>query len=763
MLKLVDIFLIIFIVIISILVGFFPKILNRLKRCRSARTKQPKPSLDIELEELDSNEIEEEIRLTKFYMHSSSDNLNNDKTIINQNPSKTSKSVGKNNVNHRSKQTSTSVKPPNFFMNAISIVISFQTAITTLGMPVEFYYFGWKTFQYTLSFAFAALVIAIFFVPIIYKIKSKSIYEYLDDKFDGSRAVKNLTLILVVISQFSLSSLVLFSTCICVMHIISLSYAITIWPIAFSIATLSALLAILGLESIIWSNFIQYCIMVTCQICIILFGIKNYQYTSIPSNMTNLVDAFMSNLNLMFNATKKANRNEFITLDANFRNRYTIWNSLFGLLVGWITCYCLTQQNYMRIKAAPTVKSARVLMFTIIPFGFINLSLVILVGFVIFAYFYKCGDPFSGGLIKNQNQLVTKFLIQFFSEYNGLLGLFIGVLISSSIGALSNVLKALSVTLNVDIFRKLFKPEKSMKNSNNQVNTLVKQKQRASEKQLEHLYGQELLNINEKNLTKNHKQFLRKYKKSIGLTTRKVDIIIIFGSAIIMTVIVILLEQIPGSLVTIAFSIINSINGPVMFIYFCAKFNEYSIRKIKYAFNVGKRSTLNKFKLKSYDVVISCILSILFVQFLYAGQLFTFREYQKFYDSEKLPVTQISPNQSVELKNFCQYDQDMSHVREIYKYNHSTIGSVVTVTSTAVYKQDFSQSFRKESNNSSRKESLPGFMHNLYAISFNWYTFIGFFASFIVLFFLILIRLLLYVLVFCLCRIFSNFKNFFNI
>lgn len=312
MLKLIDYLLIIILILLSILVGFLPKIIDRIaqrqKRGRASAGKSQN-NVDNELEvlnqaTLDSSDQQQSANGLKY-----NDPVGKSGNILSQSVNSLLRIT--NLINNDESKTGGNKKQasPNFLMNSISIVISFQTAISTLGMPVEFYFYGFKTFQYTLSFVFAALIVAVFFVPLVYRIKSRSIYEYLDDKFEGAKSVKNFALILAIANQLSISSSVLFSTAICVMQIISLSYPIRLWPVATAIGLISAFMAILGLESIVWANFIQYVILIVCNVLIVVFGIKNY----------NASGSFGSNLNEMLNVTRVAERGQIFILNENMR------------------------------------------------------------------------------------------------------------------------------------------------------------------------------------------------------------------------------------------------------------------------------------------------------------------------------------------------------------------------------------------------------------------------------------------------------------
>lgn len=443
MFKLIDYLIVSTVLSITILVGFLPKITKAIKKI-SIKPKPKNPNSSTDDYAIDYHENDE------LYLHN--------KTTLKPSPKTTS-----------------------FLFNSISLVIGFQSTISVIGLPVEFYFYGFKSLQMTFSVLLGPVIVAYIFVPFIYKIKSNSIYEYLEDKFDGNKSVKIFILILGVIFQCVFASLVLFSTSIAILNVFS-SFSVSLWQISLFLGLISALLALLGLKSVVLANFIQFAIMVACHIAIIVLGVMNYSNSSFTQGLSDAWDK-----------TKSSGHAHFFVFSENLRSRYTVWNCLIGLMFNTVPSYCLTQQSFMRIKQAKSMSQAKLLVLSIIPVGFLNLSLIILVGFVMFLYNDKCGDPLSSGLIQNQNQLLTSFLTQFYDRYNGLLGLYIALLISSGIGTLSSVLKALSVTLYEDIIVKLcLRPNKS--DEVHRENSFLKRR-RLSHAQTQFLYEEELIEL----------------------------------------------------------------------------------------------------------------------------------------------------------------------------------------------------------------------------------------------------------------------------
>jgi uncharacterized sodium:solute symporter family permease YidK len=218
--------------------------------------------------------------------------------------------------------TTSSTSRPSFLMNAISLVIGFQTSISIVGLPLEFYYYGFQSYQFALCMCIAPFLIALVFVPFLYKIKSASIYDYLDDKFGArSKHVKIFTLLLSVLFQFVFASLVLFSTAISCMHIVSFSFKIEIWVIPMCLGLLSALLALLGLKSVVMANFFQYLIMLACNVAIIVLGIRNFGEVGDNNNngTSSSASSFVHNFYRMLNVTNEAGGGRVFVINENFR------------------------------------------------------------------------------------------------------------------------------------------------------------------------------------------------------------------------------------------------------------------------------------------------------------------------------------------------------------------------------------------------------------------------------------------------------------
>jgi len=588
----------------------------------------------------------------------------------------------------------------NFLINAVSLVIGFQTTIHLIGLPEEFYHYGIQSYQLSLSMLIAPIIIALVFVPFLYELKFKSIYEYIDNKFgSGSHVVKMLTILLVLFFQFFFAAFVLLSSSLAIVQIVAYN------PISVLLCTLvlgvsSALLAMLGLKSIIWANFFQFLILIACNLTFIILGFQNL------SSNSSIWDGLQFALNV-------TGRNNLIVFKEDFRYQYTFWNCLIGLIFSVLPSYCLTQQSYQRIKQAKSLTSAKVLVLTVIPVGFINFVIFSTVGMIMISYFYKCG-------IQQPRELLSSFINQFYFNHKGLVGFYVACLITSTLGTLSSILKGLAATLVEDVFSRMCTNREVQQNSRRRA---FWSRNQSSEK-ADYSYEKELLNLKVNWIpTRKKKQLLKKYaiKHSKKLANKNITLLALLASGLIIAGIANGLELLPGSLVTSAFSLLNVFHGPLLFIFMCARFNHFALKRNHFALNTrSTASRLKNMRIHYVDVVLSCAVSLTLVGLMGCSRLRTqiSEENIDFYGlADK--VNQSASKECIALRtNNTLYTSNAVHIKN------------VTNIDRTLSKHDLF------------------FLNYLFAISYNWYPLISLLVCCICLFTLSALRFI-YAYFFC--------------
>lgn len=89
-----------------------------------------------------------------------------------------------------------------FLPVSISILLSFLSAITLLGIPAEIYVYGAQFFMTTIAYILICIVVSTVFIPMFRRIKLTSVHEYLERRFSlGIRILTSCLFILTVVSM----------------------------------------------------------------------------------------------------------------------------------------------------------------------------------------------------------------------------------------------------------------------------------------------------------------------------------------------------------------------------------------------------------------------------------------------------------------------------------------------------------------------------------------------------------------------------------
>ena len=116
---------------------------------------------------------------------------------------------------------STGGKQFGWFSAGISILATYISAMTFVGMPGWVYSSGMEAMSMHLNYPIVIFLSVLFFVPVFYKLKLTSIYEYLEFRFGVyARTINSLVFILV---QCLSSGVVLYAISLIVIQVVPIS------------------------------------------------------------------------------------------------------------------------------------------------------------------------------------------------------------------------------------------------------------------------------------------------------------------------------------------------------------------------------------------------------------------------------------------------------------------------------------------------------------------------------------------------------------
>ncbi|WAR30615.1 SC5AC-like protein, partial [Mya arenaria] len=182
---------------------------------------------------------------------------------------------------------------------AISILVSFMSAILILGTPAEMYTAGTLYFMYLIGMVLAIIMSALIFVPLLYPLRLTSSFEIL---YMGIASYAPST---------ALEAVTGFPT----------------WATIITVGCVSTFYTFLGgMKAVVWTDVFQSVIMVAGLLAIVIQGTLK-----------------VGGLDTVWSINEDWHRIEF--WDANFDPtvRHSIWSLVIGGAVGWMSTYGCNQ------------------------------------------------------------------------------------------------------------------------------------------------------------------------------------------------------------------------------------------------------------------------------------------------------------------------------------------------------------------------------------------------------------------------------------
>ncbi|BFZ12619.1 hypothetical protein BsWGS_15658 [Bradybaena similaris] len=150
--------------------------------------------------------------------------------------------------------------------------------------------------------------------------------------------------------------------------------------------------------------------------------------------------------------SKNGSRLPQFNMDPNPFIRHTFWTLLIGGCTNMMTVYGANQTNLQRYASVRTLAGARIALILNLPLWIIYITILCLLGLVMYAYFETC-DPITAGFVAKQDQLIPFFVLKTMGDFPGLPGLFVACIFSASISTVSSGINSLAAVTLEDLFK----------------------------------------------------------------------------------------------------------------------------------------------------------------------------------------------------------------------------------------------------------------------------------------------------------------------
>lgn len=317
------------------------------------------------------------------------------------------------------------------FPVAISLLVSYLSAITLLGVPSEIYTYGAQYYVLIVSYFIICGTVAVVFVPMFRRVNITCANEYLELRFSvGVRIVGCLFFIL----EYTLYLFV-------VLYAPSLALeAVAGIPLSASILTTGIVCTFYtslgGLKAVIWTDVFQSTIMVAGLIVVVIVG-------SIE----------VGGFGEVWRINKKFDRLNFFDFNPDPKVRNTFWTLTLGGAFTAMPVWTVSQTAVQRFLAIRTFKDARRAVWLNVPGLIIIVTLCCLDGLVIFAVYSEC-DLRVQKLITSNDQTLPFFVIDKLGHLKGLPGMFTACLYAGALSTASSALNAMALVCLEDVVKK---------------------------------------------------------------------------------------------------------------------------------------------------------------------------------------------------------------------------------------------------------------------------------------------------------------------
>ncbi|KAJ8300303.1 hypothetical protein KUTeg_021822 [Tegillarca granosa] len=264
------------------------------------------------------------------------------------------------------------------FPVAMSLVASYMSAITVLGIPTEMYVFGTEYWLVALSGLMTYPVTCHIFLPFFHNLHLASAYQYLELRFN--RATRYLASAMFALETLLYMAVVLYAPALALNQVTGLS----LWGSILSVgAVVTFYTSMGGLKAVLWTDTFQTLVVIGSLIGVIAIG-----------------SAHLGGLGEVWRIADLGGRIEFSNFDLSPFTRCTFWGLTIGSFIGQLTIYGANQTMLQRYMSIRNVKNAQISLYISLPATLLLVSIVCLSGLVIYASYYTC-DPFIdvGGLL----------------------------------------------------------------------------------------------------------------------------------------------------------------------------------------------------------------------------------------------------------------------------------------------------------------------------------------------------------------------------
>ncbi|XP_077555191.1 putative sodium-dependent multivitamin transporter [Haemaphysalis longicornis] len=313
---------------------------------------------------------------------------------------------------------------------AFSLMASFMSAITLLGVPSENYFFGTQYVLISVAYIVGTPIVAYLFLPVFYDLQVISVYEYVERRF--GRATRLAMSATFIIQMVLYMAVVLYAPAVA----LSAVTGIPKWLCIISVGLVCTFYCTIGgMKAVLWTDLFQSILMFAAMFAVV--GVGTHR---------------MGGISNVWAEAEAGGRIEFWNLDPDLTVRHTVWSLAIGNIFLFVALYGVNQAQVQRLMTVGSLKKAQMAIYLNLP-ALLGLCFITsFAGIVMYANFRHC-DPLMSGKITQKDQVLPYFVMLHLGFVKGLPGLFVAGIFSGSLSTVSSAVNSLVAVLLEDFMR----------------------------------------------------------------------------------------------------------------------------------------------------------------------------------------------------------------------------------------------------------------------------------------------------------------------
>ena len=270
----------------------------------------------------------------------------------------------------------------NWWTIGLSIMATQASAITFLSTPGQAYEDGMRFIQFYFGLPLAMIIISIAFVPIYYKLKVYTAYEYLESRFDLK--TRTLTALLFIVQRGLAAGITIYAPAIILSTLLG-------WNLTWTNIFIGVLVILYtvsgGTEAVSITQKQQMAVMMGGMV---LAGIMVIQLLPISMPEALRVAGKMDKLNV-------------VNFDFNWEDRYSIWSGMTAAVFLFLSYFGTDQSQVQRYLSGQTLTQSRM---GLLMNGFLKIPmqfLILFIGVLVFVFYQFITPPIHFNQVQTES------------------------------------------------------------------------------------------------------------------------------------------------------------------------------------------------------------------------------------------------------------------------------------------------------------------------------------------------------------------------